>query len=62
MPPPLPWDICCQPKALFQNEELFIEVPNTAYVKVENYYSFNFSFFCKNYFFRAVIDVTVLET
>jgi hypothetical protein len=34
MPPPKPWEICCQPNSLFKNEEQCIEVPNTAYVKV----------------------------
>lgn len=33
MPPPKPWEICCQPNSLFKNEEQCIEVPNTAYVK-----------------------------
>ena len=33
--PPQPWDMACQPNQLFVDEVKEIEVPHTAYVKVE---------------------------
>ena len=34
-PPPPPWGIPCQPKCLFRDEKVKIEVPHTAKVKVK---------------------------
>lgn len=33
--PPRPWDIPVKPKQMFHNHKLYIEVPNTAKVKVK---------------------------